>query len=116
VQAIKVFLQVLSVLSISITFLQAAGQERAHSLPDSVQAEVLLNGGTSQQTSVGQSDSVTQMPLVAPIFIEDDYFTSTLVMVNASSVNTFADVVLSGMDGGELARKRVRFTLTVNAA
>src|SRR5258708_36083600 len=61
-------------------------------------------GGTSahhretDQTLLPASASMMQMTLVAPLFIEDDDSSSTLVMVNASSLNTFADIVLSGMD------------------
>jgi hypothetical protein len=52
----------------------------------------------------------TIMPIVAPLFIEDDQFTSTLVLVNASALNTYADVTFAGLDGGKIATKRVQFT------
>jgi hypothetical protein len=49
------------------------------------------------------------MPLVAPLFIADRHFSSTLVLVNPIFKPTFADVVLRGLDGKEIARQRVEF-------
>lgn len=68
------------------------------------------HGLETTQVSPPANASMMQMPLVAPLFIEDADFSSTLVMVNASSLNTFADVVLTGMDGVEITSKRVQFT------
>lgn len=50
-----------------------------------------------------------KMPLVVPLFIEDQHFSSTLVLVNQIFRSTFADVVLRGLDGREIARQRVEF-------
>lgn len=47
------------------------------------------------------------MPLVAPLFIENGEFTSNLVLVNAASDNTYADVVLRSARGNTIAQKRV---------
>jgi hypothetical protein len=68
------------------------------------------HGPETAQVSAATDASMMRMPLVAPLFIEDRDFSSTLAMVNASSLNTFADVVLTGMDGVEIPRKRVQFT------
>ncbi len=50
------------------------------------------------------------MPLVAPLFIEDHEFTSTLVLVNGSILNTYADVAITGLDGQEITHQRVQFS------
>jgi len=50
------------------------------------------------------------MPMVAPLFAQDRQFSSTLGMVNASNVSTFADVALTDLSGRQIAVKRVQFT------
>jgi hypothetical protein len=50
-----------------------------------------------------------QMPIVAPLFIEDGNFTSTLVLVNGSQVATYADVFLRSLDGKTVAKPRIHF-------
>jgi hypothetical protein len=49
------------------------------------------------------------MPIVAPLFVQDRQFSSTLGMVNASNVSTFADVALTDTNGKQIAVKRVQF-------
>lgn len=51
-----------------------------------------------------------QMPTVAPLFIADQQFLSTLVLVNSTAVNTYADVTLRGMDGRTIVQQRVNFS------
>jgi hypothetical protein len=51
-----------------------------------------------------------QMPLIVPLFLEDNQFTSTLTLVNNSTATTYADVTLRGLDGNTIASKRVDFT------
>jgi hypothetical protein len=51
-----------------------------------------------------------EMPLVAPLFIQDGNFSSRLVLVNDANRATFADVTLRALDGKELARERVQFS------
>jgi hypothetical protein len=51
-----------------------------------------------------------QMPLTVPLFIVDQNFTSTLILVNITGLATYADVILSGLDGTEITRQRVQFT------
>ena len=46
-------------------------------------------------------------PLVAPVFMEDDAFSSTIGMVNASSVNTYATVTVRSRTGGTINQKKV---------
>jgi hypothetical protein len=50
-----------------------------------------------------------QMPAVVPLFIADGNFASTLVLVNGSSVQTYADVTVRSLDGKTVATKRVQF-------
>lgn len=50
------------------------------------------------------------MPTVAPLFLEDNQFTSTLVLVNASSLSTYADVTLTALNGSQITTQRVQFT------
>ena len=56
------------------------------------------------------SAQMMMMPLVVPLFVEDGQFTSTLVLVNGSSLNTYADVVASDLGGRDIATKRVEFS------
>jgi len=51
-----------------------------------------------------------QMPLVLPLFIQDRNFSSVLVLVNASGLSTYANVVVTGLDGREIKRERVNFS------
>lgn len=50
------------------------------------------------------------MPDVIPVFLQDRQFTSTLVLVNASAVSTYADVSLTARDGTTIVTRRVQFT------
>lgn len=49
----------------------------------------------------------TQMPLIAPLFIENGEFTSELFLVNSSTVKTYADVFVRDVRGELAASKRV---------
>ena len=55
------------------------------------------------------ADMPMAMPLVAPLFIASEKFTSTLVLVNASGLATSADVALRSTAGTELAAQHVIF-------
>src|SRR5262249_53101506 len=54
--------------------------------------------------------TITHMPLVVPLFIQNRNFTSTLVIVNDSKLNTYADVSLTALDGREITSQRVQFS------
>ncbi|HVN20986.1 MAG TPA: hypothetical protein VMU05_19530 [Dongiaceae bacterium] len=47
------------------------------------------------------------MPLVAPLFIQDANFSSTLVLVNNSAKQTYADMVILDQRGDTIAKRRV---------
>jgi hypothetical protein len=55
-------------------------------------------------------DSNPMMPLIVPLFVEGDRFSSTLVLVNNATDQTYADLTLRGLDGKTLATQRVNFT------
>jgi hypothetical protein len=50
------------------------------------------------------------MPLVAPLWIQNSEFTSTLVLVNAADARVYADVSVRGLDGVLIASKRINFS------
>src|SRR5260370_32105823 len=50
-----------------------------------------------------------QMPLVLPLFLQDEQFASTIVLVNGSAESRYADVALTGLDGKEINHRRVKF-------
>lgn len=107
----NVFSAAFSLVLLSVAIPGVAQQHNSHSpLDQYAESSRARANVAAREASAVLTSATMQMPLVAPIFIEDDDFTSMLVMVNSSSVNTFADVVLTGMDGGEIARKRVQFT------
>ena len=54
--------------------------------------------------SASSTPAMMQMPMVAPLFIEDGDFTSTLVLVNSSAVPTYADVTVRALDGKTVGR------------
>ena len=51
-----------------------------------------------------------QQPLVAPFFVEDGEFSSTLILLNGTAVPTYADVALHAPDGTTVAKQRIQFT------
>ena len=48
-------------------------------------------------------------PIILPLFVEDGAFTSTLILVNGTSLSTYADVALRAPDGTTVATQRVQF-------
>src|SRR6516164_4555952 len=69
------------------------------------------DAATPQTTknSANSTSATMQMPAVVPLFIADGNFASTLVLVNGSSVQTYADVTVRSLDGKTVATKRVQF-------
>src|SRR5579863_2841382 len=45
------------------------------------------------------------MPLVAALFVSNGEFTSTLGVVNAAGISTYADVILRAPDGTQIAQQ-----------
>jgi len=50
------------------------------------------------------------MPLVAPLFLEGDPFSSILTLVNNSEASTYADITLRAVDGSTVSSRRVNFS------
>ena len=67
---------------------------------------------SSQLGNHGQANPTApmMMPTVVPLFIEDGQFTSTLVLVNGTLLTTYADVIVTDLEGQEIARQRVEFS------
>jgi len=61
----------------------------------------------SHRASAAQMPSMMQMPVIAPLFIQDRNFSSALILVNASNIDTYADVILSGLDGSQIIKQSV---------
>ena len=51
-----------------------------------------------------------QQPLVAPFFVEDGEFSSTLILLNGTAIPTYADVAMHAPDGTTVAKQRIQFT------
>src|SRR5882762_6630275 len=62
--------------------------------------------GSPQQSS----SPMMQMPMVFPLFLQNQDFSSTLVLTNALASSTYADVILKATNGIEITRQRVEFT------
>ena len=59
--------------------------------------------------AMGSLMDMGPMPVIAPLFIQDNDFASTLNLVNDLSISTYADVILTGLNGKEITRRRVEF-------
>ncbi len=64
----------------------------------------------ARQNLSSNSSPMMQMPMVFPLFIESQDFTSTLVLTNAADKSTYADVVVTAANGREITTHRVEFT------
>ena len=53
--------------------------------------------------------SMMQSPFVAPLFVEDGEFTSTLILANGTAVPTYADIALRTLDGKTVATQTIQF-------
>jgi hypothetical protein len=51
--------------------------------------------------------SMMPMPFVAPLFVSNEEFRSTIVLVNGTDTGTSADLILRAPGGTEIARQRV---------
>jgi hypothetical protein len=76
--------------------------------------QVLSLGSFAPKGSLNGPQEVTSplmaMPLVVPLFIQNEDFSSTLVLTNSADQSTYADVILTGTNGREITRRRVEFT------
>jgi hypothetical protein len=63
----------------------------------------------SPKKTTSTSAMMMQMPMVVPLVLEDGDYTSTLVLVNGSAVQTNADVTVRALSGKAVATSRVQF-------
>jgi hypothetical protein len=91
----------LALLATVSTILIAAGAKAADSTP----AHPL----PSVKSARVPASKMMAMPLVAPLFIEDGGFSSTLVLVNNSALTTYADVAVRDLRGETIGMRRVSF-------
>ncbi len=98
----------LSAVSSLLTLVTAvpslAAQERP--IPSVAGVHAAVQNGA--QASAPQP-SAARPPLVYPLFLVDERFSSTLVMVNPVDASTYAEVFVRDAGGRDLARKRVSF-------
>ena len=85
---------------------QAKAHERARTKKAAAVAGPKAKNAQTPSTS---AEPKMRMPLVLPLFVQDQQFTSTLVLVNGSAESTYADVALTSLDGKEINHRRVRF-------
>lgn len=87
-------------LAFTDVFLAQAGRRSA----SRIAAVKAVNAGRTGQTAS------TMMPMtpVLPLFVAEPNFTSSLIMVNITNVATYADVVLTGLNGKEITEKRIQ--------
>jgi hypothetical protein len=93
-------------LALVFTSFRAASRERRSSASS---LRLLPSDARAGRTLRGQMPPMMHMPVIAPLFIQNRDFTSTLVLVNDSILTTYADVTLQALDGREITTKRVQF-------
>src|SRR5260370_26537260 len=84
---------ILSAAALMLAMVYASGREYSVSRNSNPTARRHLSPRQGQG-----SKSRMHMPLVAPLFIQNSEFTSTVVLVNDSGISTYADLVLSKLD------------------
>ncbi len=90
-------------LSISSTNLVSTGPLRA----EAHRQDHLLSSQAA--TWSGSRLPIMPMPLVVRLFVVGDRFASTLMLVNNSTAETYADITFRGLDGRTLTTKKVEF-------
>lgn len=95
---------------ISFTFNSAAAPfESASKPPNSVFSAGLLTPKGFPGIPQESSSPMMQMPMVFPLFLQNQDFSSALVLTNAANQPTYADVILKTTNGTEITRHRVEF-------
>jgi hypothetical protein len=61
------------------------------------------------QAAASSASMMMQMPMVAPLFVENGEFSTTIYMVNDLSIPATAKVILFDLDGIQIAEKTVHF-------
>src|SRR5437762_4105138 len=71
-------------------------------------AVTMLSAQSVQKPFQADMESMN-MPLVAPLFIEEERFNSQLIMINAAEAATFADLQVRDASGIVIVTKRIDF-------
>src|SRR5882672_2028868 len=79
--------------------------------PNDRQPSERLSLTRAAKTRAGQTSStgssMMAVPLVAPLVLQDEQFSSTISLVNASTVDTYATITLRSMNGQTILQKKV---------
>jgi hypothetical protein len=95
---------------IPFTFNSAAAPlEPASKPPNHVSPPGLL-APKGLPTRTQEGSPTMQMPMVFPLFLQNEDFSSALVLTNAANQSTYADVILKTTNGTEITHQRVEFT------
>src|SRR6266487_601888 len=97
------------IIALAFTFANLGVDPDAYAHPVKTRRILPMRLG-SARTPGASVEPAMQMPLVLPLFIQDRNFSSVLVLVNASGLSTYANVVVTGLDGREIKRERVNFS------
>lgn len=106
---LKAFLLGASLIALTLGSVVAATFDRGYNPRNLVFSSSASYVSPSAKKSQGALASMMQMPLVAPLFIASEHFTSTLGLVNAGDIITYADVILRAPDGTKITSQRVAF-------
>src|SRR4051794_3456893 len=70
---------------------------------------IAISASAQQQSSSfsSQNGAMHMTVMIAPLFLEDEVFTSTISLVNASSEATYATIYARSMQGRILVQKRI---------
>lgn len=99
------------VLAFTNAFLAEAARQGGNRAAALREVNDVLSPTAISTSKLGQGAKMpAMMPNVIPLFLQDRQFTSTLVLVNASAVSTYADVSLTARDGTHITTRRVQFT------
>ena len=97
-------------LAIASALLTFPPQAKTHERPHAKKTSAVASAKAMiTQTSSAPVEPMIRMPLVLPLFVQDQQFTSTIVLVNGSAESAYADVALTGLDGKEINHRRVAF-------
>jgi hypothetical protein len=102
-------LSVTSLVAFMLNSVVAAPSEPLSERPSSVLPSSGLVSKSYRARAQNAPSPMMQMPMVFPLFIQNQDFTSAVVLTNAASQSTYADVTLTRTDGREITHHRVQF-------
>jgi hypothetical protein len=109
---VKMAMACIAVFSLLLSNMDsAAARLDPTSPPPNASRGPLLRATGNRPSKPAQMPSQTMMmPMMFPLFLQNQDFSSTLVLTNAANQNTYADVVLTGTDGKQITQQTVQFT------